>query len=161
MKARLALIAGLLLTVVGSGCRADPTPEEVLTRLYSEARTGRMEGVLDTLTQESRAVLEVFWTLSDRYMYLPEGGLAAFGDVSVESSTVGEDVATLQVARNSERGSVVLRREEGQWKIDLLGSSAPGFEPRSREGTFGRPGMGELMNGGFFNEPLPQGDTQE
>ena len=115
--------AGAWMVLLATGCR--PTPDAVV-RSAREALPGGTEAVLPWLAADARALLEaepaVRAASGKVWKVTPDGklppGLLPAGEV-VRPTVVGAR-ATVVVARGKQQRSVLLRREDGHWRIDLL-----------------------------------------
>ena len=115
--------AGAWLVLLAAGCR--PTPDAVVLSAR-EALSGGTQAVAPWLAADARALLEaepaVRAASGKVWKVTPDGKLPPVllpaGEV-VRTTVVG-DRATVVVARGKQQRSVLLRREDGHWRIDLL-----------------------------------------
>jgi hypothetical protein len=133
----------MLMVACGGGER----PEDVIHRLAHEAKAGNLEGVQATMTEKSGAVFGMAWTISERYGFLPELGIRSLSAVTVHQVDVDGNRATAEVSWQEDNGQLVLVREGGGWKLDLLASGP------------GELGLDPAWFGAPENVDLPQEET--
>ncbi len=113
-------LVALLLVAAGTGCRPAASPQQVVETAVEEAQAGHLPGFLNQFDRESRIRLGMFWSLSTHYGYLRGYSLQHISTLQVTATREEAERAEVDVTDGDRKGTLMLTREDGEWKINLL-----------------------------------------
>ena len=108
---------------VWAGCRAEPSPSEAFDAVAIAAESGDTDAFLDGFTDTSRAMLEGVFAIAGRnsrhFVLGAFSGRARATDFSEQSDGVAL-VLVQSTDSPPEVAQIVMRKETGRWRIDLV-----------------------------------------
>ena len=149
----------ILICLLAFGCAKQSTdPSQAFNAMAAAAESGDYNGFLSHLTRATRDYVHGVKALGG-----PNSGMLKTGPfkttVKAMRHTIEADMAYVDVLTDSnppEEGRVVLRFEEGAWKIDLLATEWVWSRNWALSGSANRPGY-ELL---FPTDPTRSGNGQ-